>query len=255
MDKTFRYNLNFRDLGGLETNDNRKVKPRLFYRGSGLSYFTDEELEIFQELGIKTIMDLRGKLEIEKYPDPYIENVKRIEHNGLAVEGHEDIDWSPTGMKKIGGDAFEQINKIHGYYRAIAFDNEAFKIMIKEIEDENNLPIYFHCASGKDRTGVGAIVILMLLNVKEEEIRQDYLISNVYRKEFLDSALEEIQDQIQEHPELEKLIIMQQGVVEEICDIVINSIKEKYKTFDEYIMQEYSISKEQLTELRNKYLQ
>lgn len=253
-DNRFHDSLNFRDLGDLETNDGRKVRKNLFYRGSGLNFFNDDELEEFRKIGIRTIMDLRSNIEIITFPDPEIENAKRIEHNGLTVEGHEDIDWSPAGMRKIGGDAYEQISRIHSYYRRIAFGNNAFRLMIKEIEDEKNLPLYFHCATGKDRTGVAAMIILMLLNVKEELIRNDYLVSNEYRKDILAENYEEAKEQIEKHPELKTLITMQQGVVEEIYDIVMASILNRYDSFDEYIMKEFSISEEKLKELRDRYL-
>ena len=41
--------------------------------------------------------------------------------------------------------------------------------MMKEVE-EGKLPIYFHCMTGKDRTGVAAIILLLALGVKKEEI-------------------------------------------------------------------------------------
>ena len=199
-------------------------------------------------------MDLRSAMEIEAFPDPAIEGSNYIKHNGMIVEGHNDIDWSPAGMKKIEGEAYLQISKIHSYYRNIAFNNTAFRLMVDEIK-KDNLPIYFHCATGKDRTGVAAIIILMLLNVKEELIRKDYLLSNVFRKDIIEESLEEVKDEIIEHPELRKLIIMQQGVEEEIYDIVIDSILDRYESFDGYIMKEFDIDIEQLKSIRDRYSQ
>jgi len=42
--------------------------------------------------------------------------------------------------------------------------------------------ILFHCAAGKDRTGVGAALILYALGVDENVIYQDYELTNLYRK-------------------------------------------------------------------------
>lgn len=247
----FKNSLNFRDLGGLQTNNNKTVKYKLFYRGAGLNFFDDKELEYFKALNIKTIMDLRSKQEITTYPDPIIENAHMIQHSGLVVKGSEDIDWSPTGMRKIGGEAFEQLNKIETYYKTIAFDNTAFKLMIKEIE-KDNLPIYFHCATGKDRTGVAAMIILLMLDVKLEEIRKDYLITNEYRKEIINESLNRIED-TKIYPELKTLITMQDGVVEKVFDIVMNSILEKYDSYDDYLKYEFDLDEDKLIELRNKY--
>ena len=248
----FKESLNFRDLGGLETNDSRKVKSGLFYRGAGLNFFDEEELERFRDLDIKVIMDLRSKNEIETYPDPQFDEIKRIEHNGLVVEGHEDIDWSPAGMRKIGGQAFEQLNRIESYYRQIAFNNTAFRIMMNEVINDN-LPIYFHCATGKDRTGVAAMILEMMLNVKEDEIRKDYLLSNEYRKDILKEELAKVESESVDHPELKKLITLQQGVLEDVFDIVMNSIKERYKSIDDYLYDQFDLSESALNDFRNKY--
>jgi len=45
---------------------------------------------------------------------------------------------------------------------------------------QGNHPILIHCASGKDRTGFGAAIILDVLGVDEETIVEDYLLTNQY---------------------------------------------------------------------------
>ena len=254
IDERFDNSLNFRDLGGLQCNDGRKVRKHLFYRGSGLNFFSEEELKEFGRIGIRTIMDLRSGLEISAAPDPDIEGARYIQHSGLVVKGSKEIDWSPKGMKKIGGEAQEQIDKIKHYYTLIAFDNEAFRLMVDEIVADH-LPLYFHCATGKDRTGFAAVVIGMLLNVKEEEMRKDYLLSNVYRKEILDRSLENVADIARKNPEINYLITLQDGVEEDIFDVFIASVKERYGSFDDYIMKDYGLSFDQVKEIRDRCLE
>ena len=253
FDERFRDRLNFRDLGGLECEDGRKVKEGLFYRGVQLDRFNKEELEEFRKLKMKTIMDLRSKQEIEKTPDPYIDGANVIEHSGLVVKGCEDIDWSPAGMRKIGGAAQDQLNQIRGYYKKIAIKNEAFRLMMKEVE-EGNLPLYFHCMTGKDRTGVAAIVLLLALGVKEEEIRKDYLASNIYRKDILKESLASVAEEAKGHPELAHLVQIQDGVSEEIFDTVISSIYENYGNVENYLYEDYGLDREKINALQQKYL-
>ncbi|MBQ6334636.1 MAG: tyrosine-protein phosphatase [Erysipelotrichaceae bacterium] len=253
IDARFKDALNFRDLGGLKTEDGKAVKPGVFYRGAGLCFFDEKELDCFKQLKIKTIMDLRSASEIEELPDPDIKGAKLIRHSGLIVKGAGDIDWSPKGMARIGGEAFEQLKKIEGYYRLIAFDNTAFKIMMEQIV-EDNVPLYFHCATGKDRTGVAAMIILMALGVKKEEIRKDYLLSNTYRQKILEKTLAKVADIAKEHPEINELLTLQDGVREKTFDIVISSIKEKYGNDREYLYKEFALDEETLNGLREKYL-
>ena len=254
IDRRFRDVQNFRDLGGLKSGDGRRVREGFFYRGAGLAYFDEEELKEFVKLHVKTIMDLRSAQEIEALPDPYIEGAERIEHSGLVVKGSEDIDWSPDGMRKIGGEAMEQLTKISGYYRSIAFDNEAYRIMMTQFE-EGKVPIYFHCATGKDRTGVAAMIILMAMGVREDEIRKDYLASNIFRKEVLENSLGSVSDLSGQYPEIAKLITIMDGVLEQTFDTVISSIKEKYGDFKTYLLREYGLDESKLKVLRDKYLE
>lgn len=254
IDQRFNDALNFRDLGGLESKDGRKVRYGFFFRGAGLAYFNEEELEEFRKLKIKTIMDLRSFIEIVTIPDPEIEGAAYIQHNGLVVKGSEDIDWSPAGMRKISGAAERQLEQIRGYYRTIAFNNEAYRIMLKEIW-EKHVPIYFHCMTGKDRTGVGAMIILLALGVKDEEIRKDYLLSNLYRKQILKESLADVETEAEGHPELKKLITIQDGVLEETYDTVMNSILERYGNFDVYLEKEYGLNEEKLQKMRDFYLE
>ena len=249
---TYRKELNFRDLGGLETYDGRRVRNGFFYRGVRLSAFTDEELEIFKSLKIRTIMDLRSLAEIQSDPDPELEGSTYIPHSGLSVEGSEDIDWSPTGMSKTGAAGQDQLRQIQEYNKKIPINNEAYRIMMKEIK-AGRVPIYLHCFTGKDRTGVAAMIILLALGVKDEEIRKDYLISNEYYADILEEKRRDIDKE--KEPEHYKLKTIMFGVLEETYETIMNSIKEKYENFDEYIKKEFAFSDEELAEFRNRYLE
>jgi protein-tyrosine phosphatase len=44
--------------------------------------------------------------------------------------------------------------------------------------DAKRRPVLFHCAAGKDRTGVAAALILTALGVRPSIIMDDYLLSN-----------------------------------------------------------------------------
>jgi len=53
----------------------------------------------------------------------------------------------------------------------------------------DNLPLVFHCAAGKDRTGLAAWFLLAALDVPEEVIREEYLATNVFSKSFADKIV------------------------------------------------------------------
>ncbi len=63
-------------------------------------------------------------------------------------------------------------------YSEMPLNNLAFKELINIIENPKNLAVLQHCTSGKDRTGLGSALILLLLGVPEEKVIEDYMLSN-----------------------------------------------------------------------------
>ena len=134
---------NVRDLGGARTLDGKRVKMGLLYRGSEMnSHMTITEKGLWSmenELKIKSVLDLRGGA--EEVLDVYRHNYLHVSNSAYAgYLGHYETN------KKI-------------------FDF---------LSDENNYPIYFHCWGGADRTGTVAYMLALILNVRYEDIIDDY---------------------------------------------------------------------------------
>lgn len=250
-EKIFHDELNFRDLGGYETLDHRKVKKNLFYRSASLSWFTDTEREAFQQLGIKYILDLRTKDEAAKMPDPILDGTEIVRHSGVVSKGGEEIDFSPKGMSQIGSDGKNQYEMLMQYYQNMPFGNEAFHVLLNKI-DQNQLPICFHCATGKDRTGVAAMIILLLLNVDEQTVLDDYMLSNQYREKTIKKLFNE-NKQLAEDEYGRKLLMMRAGVLEETGRNVLNAIKRKCGSYDHYFLMEYGYDAKKLNSFRSRF--
>lgn len=248
----FRKILNCRDLGGYETTDGRHLKNNLFYRSGGLYLFNEKELSQLETLGIKTVLDLRTTAECLSNPDPVLNNAKMYQTSGLIV-GQESIDFSPNGMRQLGKAGENQLEVLKDYYQRLPYDNEALKVLFREIK-ENNLPIIFHCASGKDRTGVAAMMILLLLGVDEETVLNDYLLSNEFCKKALKEDFKRHKHLLEEHPELKELLQMMNGVSENIGKAVLENMKKKYPSIEEYFCQQYDYTSDDIIEIRNRCL-
>jgi protein-tyrosine phosphatase len=69
----------------------------------------------------------------------------------------------------------------------IPFYRELFSLLSRP----ENTPLLFHCAAGKDRTGMAAALILYALGASRETIMEDYLASTEYLrpywKQFIDT--------------------------------------------------------------------
>jgi protein tyrosine/serine phosphatase len=55
---------------------------------------------------------------------------------------------------------------------------------LRLLADESHMPVVFHCAAGKDRTGVLAALTLSLLGVRDDTIGDDYARSGEAERQF-----------------------------------------------------------------------
>ena len=250
----FRDHINFRDLGGYKSADGRKIKNGLLYRSGGLYLLDEEETDYFLSLGIKYIMDFRTQEETSAKPDPVFPNIKMIRHSGITTKEGKEIDFSPTGMSKIGEEGVQQLHMVTEYYKNIPFDNDAFKKLMAMIV-AHEVPLVFHCFTGKDRTGVFAMILLLALGVDEETVLQDYMLSNEYHHDTLMDALADNSHKFKAHPEARELTIMCYGVSERVGIEVLKAINERYGTKEEYFLREFGLDQKALEDLRDFYLE
>lgn len=249
----FRDEINFRDLGGYKAQDGRVLKHGLIYRSGGIYLMNPEELDHFKSLGIKYILDLRTAEESHHQPDPVLNQVKMVRHSGVVFRGGEEIDFSPVGMSKIGQEGLDQRDHLLSYYTEMPFDNEAFQILMSDLEN-NEVPMVFHCATGKDRTGVAAMVVLTALGIPKETILQDFLLSNQYHMPTINRVLEENREKILQHPILEELLRMRTGVTEKTGKLVLDNIFNRYGSPEKYLEEEFHLTPERLSKFRDFYL-
>ena len=213
---------------------------------------TPQELETFQRLGIKCVIDLRSEAENLRHPEPDL-NMEVYRCSGVVSKGGEGIDFSPKGMNQIGEAGEKQLQVLTRYYEDMPFQNEAFQLMVKKIE-AGSVPMCIHCATGKDRTGIAAMIILIMLGVDDETILEDYMLSCRYRQKVLQETLQKSAEKIKESPVLEQLLIMKDGVLEAIGRAVLKNMHDRYGSYEEYLHIEFGLTPEKLQELRDLYL-
>ena len=248
----FQKPVNFRDLVGYETADGRHVREGIFFRSGGLYRMTGEELALLRQLNVRFVMDLRTAAENDRQPDPVIPGTEMLRHSGLEFANGAEIDFSPAGMAQIGDPGLRQIALLKVYYRHIAFGNEAFRILFDNIL-RGSVPLVFHCHSGKDRTGVAAMLILLALRVPRETVLADYMLSNEYVADDIRSELAANSDKIKNHPESEELIRMKAGVLESVGRLVLDEIFMRYPDPADFFLTEYGLDAAALKAMRDRY--
>ncbi len=177
--------INFRDFGGAITRDGRRVARGRLYRSDALWQFTDADLERFAALGIRTVCDFRADLERERWPNR-LPDVAAPRHLGLGFTPQgTQAAWDAVNRGEMSAEGVRAYMRDH--YRTIAVvHREFYARMFQALLEADALPFLVHCASGKDRTGFAAAIILLSLGVPRDAILADYVISDrpLHRREL-----------------------------------------------------------------------
>jgi len=170
---------NFRDLGGYTSADGRRVRWRRIFRSNHLGHLTAEDLAALRDLGLKRVIDFRSQGEIDaaapcKVADADL-HVLSIDP-GIRPRLHARLK---AGETVTAADATAIICDI--YRRYLHAHSGNFQVLFRHLLDEGT-PLVFHCAAGKDRTGIAAALILSALGVPREVVIEDYLLTGVHWK-------------------------------------------------------------------------
>ena len=161
---------NFRDLGGYPTSDGRTTRWRTLYRADGLQRLAGADLDVIRTLGLRTVIDLRRADEIaERGAFPVHDHP--VEYHNLSVL---DVMWHDKETPEFDDDA----DFLHwAYTDMLATGGATFADAVDVLAGPDALPAVFHCAAGKDRTGLLAMLVLGALGVPDDYIVADYALT------------------------------------------------------------------------------
>ncbi len=142
---------NVRDIGGYKANGGH-VRFGLAFRGPAVD-FDENEPEYVSELGRRQMKYLGIKTDLSLLDESDYVDFGFLEDSG--------IKFIYAGMGAYSA-TLELCHK------------EGTKKAIEALADKKNLPVYFHCAAGADRTGTLALILLSILGVSFEDIKADY---------------------------------------------------------------------------------
>jgi protein-tyrosine phosphatase len=179
--------INFRDLGGYRNRDGRIVAWRRIFRSGDFRHITGADItRIKEEIGLHTVIDLRTAEETE------------IQGSGLLAETgirHYNIPFIGGGDSRAEQERIyrECTNMGEFYLQLVRKEIFGKKIAeaIKIIAEPANHPLVFHCAVGKDRTGILSAILLSILDVEDAIIIEDYTLSAPAIKRLLISMVKD----------------------------------------------------------------
>jgi protein-tyrosine phosphatase len=170
---------NVRDLGGYPARDGRGTRWRTLYRADGINRAGEADVERLLALGLRTVLDLRTHGELEERGRFQVEHVPVAYHH-LPVLRETWEGWD------VASDV-EPVAFLARRYEEMLDDGApALAAALEVLASPQAYPAVFHCAAGKDRTGVLAAVVLGLLDVDDDTIAADYGLSRAAMASLVD---------------------------------------------------------------------
>lgn len=177
---------NFRDLGGYPTTSGSQIAYGRIYRSDHLGNLNKIDRVLFDQLGIKNIVDLRSAQERHYRPDrinhPYLINSHRLEFQTINLDLSR---FKSDLLKGKLGDLDLHTSMLELYGRYVTHYQDELSSLFKLLLNPDTYPLLIHCSSGKDRTGFVCAMILSALDIAADTIFADYLLSNQYMRQYV----------------------------------------------------------------------
>ncbi len=255
---------NARELGGYKTADGREVRSGLLLRTAGLHGISDEDIRtLTQTYRLQDVMDFRMDMELVGMADPAIPDavyhhldVIDLEMYGDAVSA--DIDFTKMSIEQMV-EVSVQMGMIDEDLYIGFLDREKgkkafadfFRILIAADPDR---AVLWHCTSGKDRTGLAAMLLLTALGVEEEVILEDYLLTNAFNARRMEGTRQFLKAKGMDDAFIDKAILVFDGVDRRFMENALAYLKETYGSVMGYIRDALRVSQESVDSLKEKYL-
>ncbi len=169
---------NLRDYGGYGVADGAVMKSGLLFRSGQHRDATDEDLDLFQSLGITTIIDFRGRSERTNFP---CRRHPQFDAEVIAFDGE-----TTSSPPHEGGGGVSEMTAQRAFDRMIAVYTrmpvnpamiDMFGRYFKAL-DEGEGGSLIHCFAGKDRTGIAAALLMHVLGAHHDDIVAEFLLTN-----------------------------------------------------------------------------
>lgn len=226
----FKNVFNCRELGGYCTPDGL-TKDAVFLRSDNTTGLTDKEIQQLKDYGLSTVIDLRHKPEISEEPDPF--------------ESDGDIDYQNIAVTDYASFTTEDLNEIllSDLYITMS-ENKQFIRSVFESLAKAQGTVLFHCAAGKDRTGLISALLLKLMGVSDSDVVADYQVSNTY-------LIEKYKD-MKENPSLRYVNLYDSKP--ETMFTFLNYLEKRYGSIENYF-RDKELSSETLSQIRSKFIE
>jgi Tyrosine phosphatase family len=140
----------------------------MIYRSAHLAHVPEQSP--LKSLSLRTLVTLQSRLEVRHLGPPRAE---------FLASG---VRWEhiPIGDPWFREDGFQRIASKPGHEHLVILTEfrDNWQSFFRLLAEREVYPLLFHCSAGRDRTGVGAAMLLEMLGVERTRIITDFLESN-----------------------------------------------------------------------------
>ncbi|HSP39213.1 MAG TPA: tyrosine-protein phosphatase [Frankiaceae bacterium] len=167
---------NARDLGGLPLHSGGSTVPGRLFRSDTLQELTEDDVALLRSYPVGVVVDLRTPLEAHR--------------EGRGLLGGEPVDYVNLPFVPdsviIPDDPRHEVvvadrylkDRVEHYLDYLRLAGRRVLAALEVLAEPREGAVLFHCAAGKDRTGVLAALTLEVAGVDRDAIVHDYELTN-----------------------------------------------------------------------------
>ena len=281
---------NARDMGGYPAADGKTVKKGLLIRSGNLAKLSEKDADVLENTyHLRHIFDFRTENE---HLDDVDKEVRGAAYHWIKVNEDYDLNIdvlskitiidviSPGGFQKTEfsaekleergfSDLLKKLLLFDEYYQirlggikgetksfitseeSQAGYREFFRILVENAGE----PVLWHCVWGKDRTGIAAALLLSALGVDKETILNDYELTNVTFRDFLNIIESELRFYEANDDTVARILSIQGGVDRRNLEEALALIDSEYGGMEAYLHNQMGLTDADLEKLRAAYLE
>ena len=162
----------------------------------------------------------------------------------------------PTFLFKLIA-ATADLSDMTGSYAAYLksdFGQKGFRRFFRGILDTEEGAVLWHCLTGKDRTGIGAALLLSILGADWDTILMDYELSNLYFEDRVKAAEESLAAEGYDRKVIDSITCLV-GVHPDMLIRAWQYMEEAFGSVENYLKEAIGLTEEDFEVLRERYLE
>lgn len=251
----------------MKSADGRQIRKGKLIRCEQLVDLTPADKARLGEL-IDTIIDFRNPEEAADQPD-YVPSCVRYIANPILESFTAGVSREEKSDEELVANLVFKPSEASEYmrsmYRKFLSDYciSSYSRFVRILLDNHEKAVLWHCSAGKDRAGVGAVIVEEILGVPRETIIADYLKTMDYLAAYIETFRKYISSEIEKNrplSDIERAVVYEAvgnlfGLDRSYLEAYYKAVDEKFGDFGTFIRKGLGLGEEEIEQLKADYLE